>query len=179
MVKGRGALHLINKTFLSIFIGLSVVVFPYNLSASAAENVAVTHKYVDKFDADTLLSLTNKVRESQGVMSLTINEDLNRAAKAKAIDMMEKDYWDHFRPQDHKAPWDFIKENGYSYKIAGENLAKGYVTPQGITKAWVNSPTHNANLISKKYKEVGFASIEFTNESGETMLYTVQMFGSR
>lgn len=179
MARRSGALHLFNKTILSVLIGLSVIVFPYNLSASAAEVLVVSKPYTEKFSPEAFLSLTNDVREAQGILPLVINDELNKAAEAKALDMMEKNYWDHFRPSDQKAPWDFIKESGYSYKVAGENLAKGYATPQGITKAWVNSPTHHANMVSRKYQEVGFACIEIVDESGSKVLYTVQMFGSR
>jgi uncharacterized protein YkwD len=113
------------------------------------------------------------------VASLSLNDELTAAAQAKAADMVAKGYWDHFRPSDHKAPWDFISEAGYTYRVAGENLARGFHTPAGITKAWVASPTHLANLISPKYDEVGYASVLSTEADGSQVILTVEMFGHR
>jgi len=135
-------------------------------------------RQIEVFQPEQFLTLTNADRADRGIAPLVLNDQLNAAALAKAEDMAQKGYWDHFRPSDGKAPWDFIKENGYSYKVAGENLAKGYRTPNGITSAWMNSPAHKANLLSAKYQEVGFACIEATID-GEQVLLTVQMFGSR
>jgi uncharacterized protein YkwD len=126
----------------------------------------------------TFLSETNKVRAEQGISPLLLNTTLTKAAEAKLTDMQQKAYWDHFRPGDNKAPWDFIRESGYTYTVAGENLAKGFKTAKGITKAWVESPTHRANLLSAKYREVGFATGYVDAPEGRVLL-TVQMFGAR
>lgn len=122
---------------------------------------------------------TNAARTEQGLPSLALNETLNAAAARKAADMVAAGYWDHFRPSDNKAPWDFMKESGYDYSVAGENLARGFKTAAGITAAWMASPTHRANLLSEKYDEVGFAVVEGLDENGEPALITVQFFGSR
>ena len=125
------------------------------------------------------LTLTNQARQEKGKPALRLNDQLDAAAYTKAMDMAQKGYWDHFRPGDGKAPWDFIKEAGYSYTVAGENLARGFKTPTGITTAWLASPAHRANLLSSKYGEVGFACIQIKDQDGNTLLLTVQMFGSR
>jgi uncharacterized protein YkwD len=133
---------------------------------------------VNRFSAEEFLVLTNEARRAKGLAPLVLNAELTSAAKAKASDMSEKGYWEHFRPGDNKAPWDFITESGYSYKVAGENLARGFSTPSGITKAWLASPSHYANLMSTKYVEVGFACIESIDANGSKVLLTVQMFGA-
>lgn len=122
---------------------------------------------------------TNEARAEVGLPPLTVSNALTVAADAKAQDMVEHGYWNHFRPTDQKAPWDFIKDAGYSYKVAGENLARGFETAGGTTQAWLNSPTHRANLLSEKYTEVGFATVRGTGQNGEPAYITVQMFGSR
>ena len=131
------------------------------------------------FAPQDFLGYTNAVRAAYDQAPLTLNDQLNAAALAKAEDMAAKGYWDHFRPGDGKAPWAFIEENGYHYKVAGENLAKGFKTPAGITTAWMQSPAHLANLVSSKYNEVGFASVDSISSDGQHVLLTVQMFGSR
>ncbi len=128
--------------------------------------------------AQDFLIETNQVRVAAGLEPLTLNNDLMVAAGKKANDMIANNYWDHFRPADKKAPWDFIKESGYDYHYAGENLARGFKTAAGITQAWMESPSHRANLLSPLYTEVGFATELSTDESGETVLLSVQMFAA-
>jgi len=183
-MKNQAGQATFSRQFAVLFLSLRMVVFFSGAPVAAASvNTAgqpiVASEASNALDINQFLTLTNAARAEQGVAPLTLNNDLSTAAQAKAQDMAAKHYWAHFRPTDNKAPWDFIKESGYTYKVAGENLARGFRTPEGITKAWLNSPTHRANLISAKYQEVGFASIQTVDEKGETVLLTVQMFGSR
>lgn len=136
-------------------------------------------EFSNQFSQEDFLSLTNEARAEAGLAPLVLNPELQLAALQKAQDMVHNSYWDHYRPSDHKAPWDFIHEAGYQYTVAGENLARGFSTPGGITKAWLESPTHRANVLSPKYAEVGYASIKTTDQDGKTVLLTVQMFGHR
>jgi uncharacterized protein YkwD len=146
-------------------------------AAPSVEAQAASVQATDKFSPQDFLALTNEYRVAAGQQGLALNDRLNAAAEAKALDMAAKGYWDHFRPSDHKAPWDFITEAGYSYNVAGENLAYGFRTPEGITHAWMESPTHRANLLSAKYQDVGFACVEVIRD-GAPVLLTVQMFGA-
>ncbi|MEI6477434.1 MAG: CAP domain-containing protein [bacterium] len=142
-------------------------------------SAAATSARLEQFPPQQFLDLTNAVRQTYGVLPLTLDDQLNAAAQAKAQDMVDKGYWAHFRPGDNKAPWDFISEAGYSYHVAGENLAKGFRSPEGITQAWVASPTHLANLVSPKYSNVGYASVMSTDSDGSSVLLTVEMFGHK
>lgn len=157
-----------------LFSGLSV--------ATAAEvDARAPHALysADVISAQDLLRETNNNRIAVGLAPLNLNDTLSRAAEAKAQDMVTNGYWDHFRPGDHKAPWDFIKEAGYTYKVAGENLARGFRTAGGITQAWMHSPAHAANLLSPRYHDVGFATVYTYDSDGERVLLTVQMFGAQ
>lgn len=138
-----------------------------------------TPSFSPLLSVEQFLAETNAARRQAGLPALTLNQTLNRAAGTKVADMAARGYWDHFRPGDNKAPWDFIKEAGYEYTAAGENLARGFKTAAGITDAWMASPSHRANILSEHYTEVGFAVIESFDESGESVLLTVQFFGGR
>ncbi len=123
-----------------------------------------------------LLELTNKKRVAEGLKPLSLNQSLSNAAAKKASDMIEKNYWAHFAP-DGGTPWGFIKEEGYEYAYAGENLARGFSTSNAAVEAWIASPSHKENLLSKNYSDVGFAVITGKLTGEETVLI-VQMFGS-
>ncbi|MFI5265352.1 MAG: CAP domain-containing protein [Candidatus Levyibacteriota bacterium] len=122
-----------------------------------------------------LLNDTNQARQASGQAVLAMNSALADAARRKAADMFQKDYWAHFAP-DGTSPWSFITAAGYNYTYAGENLAKGYTSSQDVVNAWMNSPSHKENLLSSKYKDVGFAVVEGKLQGEDTVL-VVQMFG--
>ncbi len=123
-----------------------------------------------------LLDDTNKARSENGISGLKLNEKLNTAAQQKADYMFLHNFWAHFAP-DGTTPWSFIKNSGYDYIYAGENLAKGFTSSSDIVKAWMNSPSHRENMLSSKYRDVGFAVVE-GNLLGEDTVLVVQMFGA-
>lgn len=124
-----------------------------------------------------LLKYTNQARQENGLPALSLNQSLITAASAKADDMFAKNYWAHFAP-DGTSPWYFIKNAGYNYLFAGENLAEGFTDSKSIVDAWMNSPSHRENLLSDKYKDIGFA-IEEGNLQGHDVVLVVQMFGAQ
>jgi uncharacterized protein YkwD len=123
-----------------------------------------------------VINLTNQERLGHGLNTLSTNPQLSAAALAKANDMLEKQYWDHFGPNG-ESPWQFIRAAGYDYVYAGENLAKGFRTAEGIHEAWMASPTHKANIVSGNYKDIGVAVVEGELLGKQTTL-VVQMFGN-
>ncbi len=127
---------------------------------------------------DELLNLTNQKRQEAGLSALTYNSQLAQAAEMKARDMFAKNYWAHFAP-DGKSPWDFIKESGYTYAYAGENLARGYTTSPSVVDAWMASPEHKANILSPNYTDEGFAVEEGALTGDSDTVLVVEMFGSK
>lgn len=126
---------------------------------------------------EQLVADTNAERVKQGLSPLHLDSELSVAATKKAADMFAKDYWAHFAP-DGGTPWGFIKGSGYEYIYAGENLARGFLTPKAVVKAWMASPSHRENLLSRNYTDVGFA-VASGKLTGEETVLVVQMFGSR
>jgi hypothetical protein len=123
-----------------------------------------------------LLKYTNLEREANGLAPLNLNPELTHAAQLKAKDMFAKDYWAHVSP-DGTTPWVWIRDSGYNYLYAGENLARGFDSSSDVVTAWMNSPEHRANLLSPNYTDIGFAVQDGTLTGTETTL-VVQEFGS-
>lgn len=46
------------------------------------------------------------------------------------------------------------------YKVAGENLAKGFKSVKKAHKAWMKSPSHKANVIKERYTKLGFGTAD-------------------
>jgi hypothetical protein len=119
--------------------------------------------------ASHLLVETNAEREKNSLNALRLNDELTAAARDKAENMLSVGYWSHDAP-DGTTPWHWIEGVGYSYANAGENLARGFNTTDGIIEAWMESPTHRANVLDKNYTEVGFAAVNGTMEGKKTTL---------
>jgi len=136
---------------------------------------------IDQAQASTItptniINLTNRERTAAGLNSLKTNSKLSSAALAKANNMFEEQYWDHFGPNG-ETPWQFIQGAGYYYVYAGENLAKGFSTAEGVHEAWMASTSHRENIMSGRYKDIGVAVVEGVLLGKRTTL-VVQMFGN-
>jgi hypothetical protein len=126
---------------------------------------------------EKLIELTNVRREEGGVDTLVFNQLLKDAAKMKAEDMASKGYFAHTSPEG-KTPWYWFDRVGYSYRYAGENLAVNFKESYEVDEAWMNSPTHRDNILSKKFEEIGIATA--TGEyKGKEAVFVVQLFGKR
>lgn len=125
---------------------------------------------------DEVIIQTNLEREKLGFQPLKSNPALNEAALSKAQDMFSKQYWAHTAP-DGTEPWHFFKQSKYNYSVAGENLARDFSNTPDMMSAWMNSPTHKANIVHNKYQEIGIAVVDGKLHGVETTL-VVQFFGT-
>lgn len=125
--------------------------------------------------AKNIVILSNTKRVQSQLSTLYENETLSRAAEAKLKDMFEKGYWDHTGPSGETA-WDFIKISGYQYALAGENLARGFTSSTETVEAWMASPTHKANILNDRFREIGVA-VGSGKLRGVDTTVVVQFFG--
>jgi hypothetical protein len=123
-----------------------------------------------------LISLTNQERAANGVGQLTENTLLDQAAQLKANDEAAKGYFAHVSP-DGTEPWHWIEAAGYNYLYAGENLAINFDDSSQVEQAWMNSPTHRANIVKPEYTDIGIAVAQGMYEGKETT-FVVQYFAS-
>lgn len=122
-----------------------------------------------------LIDLANEDRAKEDLHYLTKNPLLTQAATLKAKNMAEKGYFDHTSPDGTK-PWHWFDQVGYDYAYAGENLAIHFVDSEMVHTAWMNSPTHRANIMQDKFTEIGIATVE-GEFNGHKTTFVVQMFG--
>lgn len=132
--------------------------------------------YASNISVAEVISSTNSYRSGAGLGTLSYNNSLAQAAVAKAQNMFSEGYWAHTSPSG-KEPWDFIRSAGYTYRIAGENLARDFDSTSPMMNAWMNSPTHRANIMNPRYQEIGVAVVDGLLNGVETTL-VVQMFGT-
>ena len=132
--------------------------------------------------ADRVLYLTNLERRNVGLPPLKGEVDLDAAALGHAFDMAVRNYFDH-ESLDGRQPWDRVRDEGYSFQRAGENIAAGQPTAESVLRAWMDSPAHRLNILDPEFRELG-AGYYF--EFGDTFPgpegfnhYWVQEFGLR
>lgn len=145
--------------------GVASLLFISNLGEGPGNLLGVA----ENVTAADIIRTSNEARVKAGVEPLAINEDLNKAAIAKAESMFAADYWDHYGPNG-ETPWDFLRVNDYKYTVAGENLAKDFQTSRGVIEGWLGSPQHRGNLLSEEYEEMGVAAVDGVLNGRETTL---------
>jgi len=109
----------------------------------------------------TTVCLLNVERKVRGIGRLRTNARLARAALAHAKDMVARTYFAH-DSLSGASFIDRIKRTGYmgggGRWTVGENLAWGggsRSTPREIVDAWMQSPPHRANILSRRFREIG------------------------
>ncbi|HSX25017.1 MAG TPA: CAP domain-containing protein, partial [Candidatus Andersenbacteria bacterium] len=122
-----------------------------------------------------IIQLTNDEREKVGLAPLAINSQLTRAAELKANDMFKNQYFAHISPTG-VTPWYWMQQTGYSYEIAGENLAIDFTQAEDIVSAWLASPKHKENMLRPEYTQTGVAVVS-GQFKGSTSIIVVHMFG--
>ena len=121
---------------------------------------------------DEIFVLVNRYRESSGISRLRKDRRLTQAAQARADDMARRGYFAHTGPSG-KTPWDFIREAGYRYENAGENIATGQRSAEDVQRSWRRSSGHRANQLNERFTETGVGIAKF--RSG---VVVVQIFAS-
>ena len=48
-----------------------------------------------------------------------------------------------------------VEEQGMIYRMAGENIAAGYASPQAVMNGWMNSPGHRSNILNGSFNAIG------------------------
>ncbi len=123
-----------------------------------------------------LIDLTNESRIAYNQAPLVRSEKLDQAAFLKGSDMAQKQYFSHDSPEG-LTPWHWLREVGYTFLYAGENLAIDFTEAIDVREAWLNSPAHKANIVNVEFREIGIAVVEGVYQNNPTM-YIVQMFGT-
>ena len=53
-----------------------------------------------------------------------------------------------------------IRNEGYEWKVAGENIAAGFTSIQVVFDKWIESPDHCENLMASQYAELGLSCVQ-------------------
>lgn len=108
-----------------------------------------------------MLCLMNRARARYGLRPLRTNRCLHRVAARHAHDMVNRRYFAHTTPNG----WDpgrRARASGYVPRraawLVGENIAwgvAGAARPNWVMRAWMHSPPHRHNILSRHFRDVG------------------------
>jgi|GEM_PF-5030830 uncharacterized protein YkwD len=102
--------------------------------------------------ASEIIRLTNEQRLADGLLPLSVSPQLQLSAQKKAEDIVERNYWSHNTPEGEPF-WVFVQD--YDWRYLGENLAANFNTAEKAMTAWLNSPSHRANILNPLYQDIG------------------------
>lgn len=150
-IRRRGALLLL------VFVALAALLAFSPLSTAQAVSYSAEEVAFAK--------LLNDYRASNGLEPLLVSDALSEAGDRHCSDMGKYNFFSHTTAASDwfpvgATPWDRMAASGYTYRTAkGENIAAGYSTAAAAFTGWKNSPGHNANMLSDKFKVVGVSLV--------------------
>jgi uncharacterized protein YkwD len=101
-----------------------------------------------------LLELHNAERAKKSLPPLRIDPKLTTAAVAHSRHMAQVGKLAHFGINDGD-PWSRMKDAGYSFSSASENVAWGQPDPKTAVSDWMSSSGHRANILGN-FVDAGF-----------------------
>ena len=119
--------------------------------------------------AEQVVKLVNKERAKAGLAEVTLDKKIEAAALVRAKETEQS--FSHTRPNGTSFST-ALKEQGVTYRGAGENIAWGQKTPEDVMRAWMNSEGHRANILNAKFTKIGVGY--YRNAQGRN--YWTQLF---
>jgi uncharacterized protein YkwD len=118
-----------------------------------------------------LLQQLNAVRTDHGLAALRSNAKLAAAADQHSREMADDGYFDHNSVDGASfatriAKW--YPLGSFHNWYVGENLlwSSPDVDPSGAVAMWMRSPSHRANILSPKFREIGIGAVHSTSAGG-------------
>jgi len=143
-------------------LAISLVGAP-TASATAAPNVTCTSSTLGAVQS-RILTETNAARRSAGAAPLAANAGMHVVAVDWSVKMAAA------RTMSHNPNYSTQIPPGW--RAAGENVAYGYA-PASVTRAWLDSPGHRANILNRAYTHIGIGVA--CSSAGQP--YYTQVFG--
>ena len=121
-------------------------------------------------ELETLLTLVNEARAAgqtcgsqtyPSAPALSWNATLGVTAQKHSEDMAAAGTMSHETPDGAihykrgSSPFDRMKQEGYDFQTAAENVAWGYSSPESVNRAWLDSPGHCKNMMGASFTEMG------------------------
>jgi uncharacterized protein YkwD len=132
---------------------ITASVIPVKTAASPAPATPASTNPQDIFDQQ-ILGLVNQERAKVDADPLKINEQLDLAADQHTLDQASMNKMSHTGSNGSNMG-DRIKNAGYVFSSAAENVAYGFGDAAAVMSGWMNSAGHRQNILNPNYREIG------------------------
>lgn len=156
------------RALLPLAILFTMVSCSSDSSEAAAEDKQVVTTYNYNETESKLISLINDYRQSKGLNPLTVINHISYKSEEHNFYMIDKNVVNHDYFQQRSD--NLVRVLG-AEKV-GENIAYNYQTAESAMSAWLNSPSHKAN-IEGDYTHLGI-SVTINPDNGKK--YYTNMF---
>jgi uncharacterized protein YkwD len=154
--RGRVIIRLVH---VALFGYCMLTIWPVPSTAQESSPGATANQPADDFDpvaaCDLVFQAHNRVRAEAKRPALRRSTKLQASAERHAKDMAAHDKMTH-NGSDGSSPFDRIKDEGYQYRRAGENVAVGRFETDRLMKGWMESPHHKRNILGS-FSQIGVA----------------------
>ncbi|HEX8619996.1 MAG TPA: CAP domain-containing protein [Thermoanaerobaculia bacterium] len=150
----------------------------FALTLLFAGAVAAPAADTNDITVENVLRLMNEYRAGAALPALASDPRLMRAANDRMRHMEEESFWAHRSP-DGMSPFTWVTVREYEFRSVGENLASGFETARLLVDAWMESPGHRANILSRDFEDCGIAIIDGSTKGPATGKSIVVMFGKK
>jgi uncharacterized protein YkwD len=165
----RDGVRVSGRRALRVAVAFAVLVATVLLAGSALAS-SRSETSLQKLNRLVLASV-NRFRIAHGRAPLRESAALDRASRRHSLEMGRLGYFAH-ASADGVQFWERIRHfypaHGYSYWTAGENLvwASPSLSARGAMKLWISSPPHLANLLSRRWRQVGISAVGVARAPG-------------
>jgi len=155
------------RSYVPVLLVLAAVLLVPAAPAAASRPAACSASHAEvgpgaiKHARNATLCLLNRVRARHGLHPLRLNRKLSRAARRHSRDMVRRRYFAH-DSLDGRSPFARMRATRYVPRSAswmlGENIGWGSGSlgePAALVRAWMHSPGHRANILSRSFRDIG------------------------
>jgi uncharacterized protein YkwD len=160
-LNGRRALRVVLAS--AVLVATAFVADPAVASTRTETSLQTLNRQV--------LASVNRFRAAHGLRALHESGALDRSARRHSFEMGRLGYFGH-SSADGLQFWQRIRHfypaHGYSYWAVGENLvwASPSLSAGGAMKMWISSPPHRANMLSRRWRQMGIAAVSVARAPG-------------
>jgi uncharacterized protein YkwD len=175
---------------LALLLAATAALLPTSLAGAHRPAHARAHRVVGACSAshaevhavrrarDATLCLLNRIRARHGLPAFRLNAKLSRAARRHSRDMVHHRYFAH-DSRNGRSPFARMRATHYVPRNAswwlGENIGWGsgpLSEPAALVRAWMHSPPHRANILSRHFRDIGIGIVRGAPVGGGGATYT-------
>ncbi|MGP3696118.1 CAP domain-containing protein [Rhodobacter sp. NSM] len=101
-----------------------------------------------------VIRLVSAERRKAGLPPLDLSRKLQGAAQVQACDNARRSVLSH-ETSNGSGLTDRLRRQGYRFRAAAENIARGPSTAQRVVELWMNSAGHRKNILMRGVHEAG------------------------